>query len=343
MRSLVFLRGLFFFLFLAMLPASAKQVEWKMKEYRGNKYIPLSQVKEFYNLTSMTQSGREITLKNAELTLKFLAGGQEVFMNDVKFIFSHAIVAIGTYHMSVTDLLKVIEPVLRPAKIPGAKAFDTVVIDPGHGGKDNGATNTLGTEAGYNLIVSRYLKERLEKRGFKVVMTRETDVFLTLQERVQFANKYQNAIFVSIHFNAAGARGRSSARGIETFTLSPEGVAHYGRSLKESDFIKKPGNSHDSANIALATAVHWTSLKRLNDPKLQMGIKDRGIRRARFSVLSGVKHPAILLEGGFLSHPKEKYLINTKTYQQTLANAVGDAIYFYRQATLGKTNSVKAK
>ena len=338
MKSPLFLRNFLFFLIFALLPASAKQVSWKVKDYRGNKYVPLSQVKDFYNLTSMTQSGRQIILKNNQLTLKFQAGGQEVLMNDVKFIFSNAIVALGTYHMSVTDLLKVIDPVLRPAKIAGAKAFDTVIIDPGHGGKDPGARNSLGTEAGYNLKVGLLLKERLVKRGFKVVMTRSSDVFLTLQQRVQLANKYQNAIFVSIHFNAAGSRG---ARGIETFTLSPEGVAHYGRSLKDSDFIKKPGNNQDSANIALATAIHWTSLKRLNDPKLKMDIRDRGIRRARFSVLTGVKHPAILLEGGFLSHPREKYLINSSSYQKTLANAMGDAIFFYREATLGKTNKTK--
>jgi len=341
MKARLFFKSVLFLMIFAFLPAHGKPVAWKTKEHRGNKYVPLSQVKDFYDLTKMSQSGRQIILSNSELPLKFTAGGHEVLMNNVKFIFSHAIVAIGSYHISVTDLLKVIDPVLRPTKIEGAKAFDTVVIDPGHGGKDRGASNSLGTEAGYNLKVSKLLKARLEKRGFKVIMTRETDVFLALQDRVRIANKYQNAIFISIHFNAAGSRGRSQARGIETFTLSPEGVAHYGSSLKDSDFIKRPGNKQDSANIALATAVHWTSLKRLNDPRLKMDIKDRGIRRARFSVLTGVNHPAILFEGGFLSHPKEKYLINTRSYQQTLAHAIGDAIFFYREATLGKKKAAK--
>ncbi len=342
MRSPAILRNFLLFLILAILPAGAKQVEWKIKEHRGNKYVPLSQVKEFYNLTSMTRSGSNIVLKNSALTLKFRTGGQEVLMNEVKFIFSHAIVALGEYHMSVTDLLKVVDPVLRPHKIEGAKAFDTVIVDPGHGGRDAGAVNSLGTEAGYNLIVARQVRDRLQKRGFKVVMTRNSDVFLTLQQRVTLANKYKNAIFVSIHFNSAGSTGRSRARGIETFTLSPVGVAHYGRSLKSSDLVPRRGNSQDSANIALATAVHWTSLLRLNE-NAKMNIPDRGVRRARYSVLTGVKHPAILFEGGFLSHPKEKYLIHTKTYQTTLANAIGDAIYTYRQATLGKNKTAQKK
>ncbi|MFT6182307.1 MAG: N-acetylmuramoyl-L-alanine amidase [Akkermansiaceae bacterium] len=344
MKSPLLFRSLFFFLIFTLLPAGATQIQWKMKEYRGKKYVPLSQVKDFYKLTSMTQSGKQIILKNTELTLKFQTGGQEVLMNGVKFIFSNAIVALGTYHMSVTDLLKVIDPVLRPTKIAGAKAFDTVIIDPGHGGKDAGAVNSLGTEAGYNLKVGRLLKDRLQKRGFKVVMTRNSDIYLTLGQRVDLANRHKDAIFVSIHFNSVGSSGRSQARGIETFTLSPEGVAHYGRSLKDSDYIKRPGNNQDSANIALATAVHWSTLQRLNDEKtLNLNIQDRGIRRARFSVLTRIKHPAILFEGGFLSHPKEKYLINTSTYQKTLANAMGDAIFFYRQATLGQSNSAKKK
>lgn len=331
MKASFLIRFLLVCFLFALVPAQAKQVKWKIKEYRGNKYVPLSQVKEHYDLTSMTQRGSEIILKNNELTMKFKAGGQEVLMNDVKFIFSFNIVALGTYHMSVTDLLKVIDPVLRPNKIQGARPFSTVIIDPGHGGKDAGAVNSLGTEAGYNLIVARHLRDNLIKRGFKVVMTRDSDVYLSLKERVNLANRYDNAVFISIHFNAAGGSGRS-ARGIETFTLSPVGVAHYGKNLKSSDLIPKTGNAHDSANIALATSVHWTSLQYLNR-RLNLGIPDRGVRRARYSVLTGVKHPAILFEGGFLSHHKEKHLINTKSYQTTLAKAMSDAIFFYRVAT----------
>ena len=334
------LQSLFLPLFLALLlPLGAKQVEWKMKEYRGNKYVPLSQVKDFYNMTSMTTSGRYIILKNSDITMKFQGGGQEVLMNNVKFIFSHNVTSLGTYHISVTDLLKIIDPVLRPFKIKEAKAFDTVIIDPGHGGKDAGAVNSLGTEAGYNLKVARLLFENLKRKGFKVVMTRNSDTFLSLQERVKLANRYENAIFISIHFNSVGSSGRSQARGIETFTLSPIGVAHYGRSLKDSDFVKRKGNEQDSANIALATAVHWSSLQML--ARANLTVPDRGIRRARYSVLTGIKHPAILFEGGFLSHPREKYLINNPNYQRTLAKAISEAILFYRKATLQKVGTAK--
>ena len=326
-------------LFLVILPASAAKVSWQIKEYRNHKYVPLSQVKDFYNLTSMTKSGSYIILKNSDVELKFRAGGQEVLMNNVKFIFSHAVISLGSYHISVMDLKKVIDPVLRPFKIKAAKGFDTVIIDPGHGGKDPGAVNSLGTEAGYNLKIAKLLQDNLKKRGFKVVMTRSTDVFLTLQERVKHANLYRDAIFISIHFNSVGSRARSQARGIETFTLSPVGVAHYGRGAQASDNIERMGNAQDSANIALATAVHWSSIQLLARAKLE--VPDRGIRRARYSVLTGVKHPAILFEGGFMSHPKEKYLINNPTYQRTLAKSMCEAIVFYRKATMQKIGTTK--
>lgn len=326
-----------FILFLLSLFSAAGKVNFDVTEYRGQDYVPLSQVKEFYRFTSLSQSGSSIYLKNAQVVIKFQAGGQEVLMNQVKFIFSNAIIAIGgQYHISVRDLTKVVDPILRPNKIKDVKPFDTVIIDPGHGGRDSGGTSRYGREATYNLSVAKLLRDRLQKYGFKVVMTRDSDVFLSLSQRVAIANKYKNAVFVSIHFNSAGS-GSSSAHGIETFTLSPTGVPHYGRSYLSTDALAQQGNAQDAENIALATAVHWRSIRDLG--RNSMPVPDRGIRRARFSVLTDIKHPAILLEGGFLSHPTESRLIHRKEYQATLANAIGDAIYVYRGATLGQKSA----
>lgn len=246
-------------------------------------------------------------------------------MNNVKFVFSFKILPLkGRYLISRIDLGKLVDPVLRPSYIRTATPFDTVIIDPGHGGNDPGAVNQYGLEANYNLAVARVLKQQLEARRFKVIMTRNSDRALSLSERVDIANRFQNAIFISVHFNSGG-RGR--AEGIETFTLSPAGVAHYGRERRQDDFQLRQGNTQDSANIALATAIHSTCLLKTKRP-------DRGIRRARFSVLTGVKHPAILLEGGFMSHSYEAKLIANATYQRTLAGAITDAIMKYRMATM---------
>lgn len=303
--------------------APAAEAAWETVRYNGNHYVTLSSLKDFYRFQSMSISGRKVILENKDVELRFSIGGQDVWMNNVKFVFSYPIVNHhGRYLVSRLDLAKLIDPVLRPWNGPPQPGFTTVIIDPGHGGKDSGATNRHGTEKYYNLRVARKLKAELMKRNFNVVMTRDSDQYLSLSQRVEIANRFKNAIFISIHFNSGG-RGR--AEGIETFTLSPVGVAHYGRGVRESDYQTNPGNYQDSANIALATAIHGKSLEMTRRP-------DRGIRRARYSVLSGVKHPAILLEGGFMSHTFESRLIDNEAYQNTLAKAIANGVVRYKLA-----------
>lgn len=311
--------------------------ELKPVTYKGKNYVTLSSVQKFYGFPTLDKIGGKLVLKNAGTEIKFSPGGQEVLMNNVKFIFSDAIASSSDgYLISRTDLVKLLDPVLRPNYIKEAKPFDTVIIDPGHGGKDSGATNRLSTEATYNLKIGTMLRDHLKGAGFKVVMTRDNNRYLSLRERVDVANKYSNAIFVSIHFNSGSYR----ARGIETFTLSPVGVAHYGRSIKSSDFNEMQGNHQDSANIALATAIHWGALSSLKR-RANIIIPDRGIRRARYSVLTGIKHPAVLIEGGFMTHPVESKIINSDLFQKTYAEAIARSILFYRKATCARNPSAR--
>jgi N-acetylmuramoyl-L-alanine amidase len=307
--------------------ASSAHAGWETVRHKGQDYVTARSIKTFYGFKSMKVNGRFLELENAVVKMKFTISGQEVFMNNVMFVFSFKILRHqGRYLVSRIDLGKLVDPVLRPSYIPGSTPFQTVIIDPGHGGKDSGAVNRYGVEKNYNLVVARMLKKDLEARRFKVIMTRDSDRFLSLAERVKFANRFANAIFISIHFNSGGSGGGSRAEGIETFTLSPAGVAHYGRGVRPDDFQLRKGNAQDSANIALATAVHGTCL-------LKSGRPDRGIRRARFSVLTGIKHPAILLEGGFMSHSHEARLIADERYQKTISRSIADAIVKYRLAT----------
>lgn len=298
--------------------------QWDERTHNNHKYVTAKSIKEFYRFPQMTVNGNNITLRHSGVKVEFKVNSQEVFMNNVKFILSMPVVKSGNKALiSQTDLVKLIDPVLRPNYIAGAGNFNTVVIDPGHGGKDPGAVNKYGTEAYYNLKVAKMLKADLEKRGFKVYMTRSSSrTFLSLSERVKFANKHRNAIFVSIHFNAGGA-GR--AKGMETFTLSPKGVAHHGRSVRSSDYRVLKGNHQDSQNIALATAIHGSTLDKLK-------IDDRGIKRARYSVLTNIQIPAILIEGGFMSHPTEALKIHRTSYQQNMAKGISEGIFRYKKA-----------
>src|SRR5207302_7794473 len=126
----------------------------------------------------------------------------------------------GHLVVSRMDLVKLIEPVMRPSRIRNAEKIDTIVLDPGHGGHDNGATSSWGNEKTFALDVALRLREILTQHGFKVQMTRSTDEFIPLEERVRFANRFPNALFVAIHFNCGGP----NASGIETYTLAPPGV-----------------------------------------------------------------------------------------------------------------------
>lgn len=308
----------------------AAHAQWDLKRIHGRDYVNVDGMKKFYGFESIRRNRNEVVLENKRVVMKLRLGAQECLMNGVKFVFSYKVEEqSGRAWISRIDLAKLVDPVLRPNFIANAGDFRTVIIDPGHGGKDAGATNALGTEAHYNLQVALALKNLLSQRGYKVLMTRETNRYLTLQERVDFANRVRdNAIFISIHHNSGGR----AARGLETFTLSPLGVAHYGRNLNSTDFQTQAGNGHDCANVALATAVHGAVSRRLGKNSF-----DRGIKRARFSVLTGVKHPSILLECAFMSHPYEARLIHNEAFRRTVATGIAEAIVKYRFAVSRKS------
>jgi len=311
---------------LAFCWCACAQVQWDVMQHDGRDYVSLQSLKAFYNFPSMKREGNSLTMEGKNLIFKLKVGDQDVTLNGVKFVCTYPVIeTAGKIGISRIDLTKLIDPVLRPSYIPNAGNFRTVIIDAGHGGRDAGAVNAYNTEKAYNLIVAQELKTLLTAKGFKVVMTRSSDVYLTLQERVDLANAVrESAIFISIHFNSGGR----SARGVETFTLSPQGVAHYGSGLKSSDFQARNGNMHDSANVALATAIHGQVIRHIGKENTM----DRGIKRARYSVLTGVKHPAILVEGGFMSHPYEARLIANPKYTSAVARGISDAVTLYQRA-----------
>ena len=318
-------------IFCVLSSGRAQAFNWNPVKLGGTEYVSLRSVKTFYNFQNITFN-KDIVLENRKIKVVLRKGSQRCKMNGVLFILSFPVkVHNNQYLISRTDLVKVIDPVMRPSNIKNAKVFNTVVIDAGHGGRDAGAKGHLGSEKFYTLKVARIMRDMLQKKGYRVVMTRDSDVFVSLNNRKNIANKFKNsgAIFISIHFNAAHAR----AHGFETFTVSPVGVPHLGRGLRQRDFQLVPGNIVDSASIALATAVHSRSMLYLNNPKgVNYDITDRGIKRARFNVLTGIQIPAILLEGGFLSNRQEAAKVNTPHYQQTLAAAVVRAIDVYKNA-----------
>jgi N-acetylmuramoyl-L-alanine amidase len=193
------------------------------------------------------------------------------------------------------NLSRLILTAVAGATIFGASAFGqsrTIVIDAGHGGYDRGGVpGQRISEKDKTLDVAQRLKRILQAEGYRVIMTRDSDVFVSLGARVAIANSYRGASFVSIHFNCAS---RSGANGIETY---------YYRS--------------DSAG--LAQSIHRNVVS-------GAPTENRGIRRRGFYVLRHTAIPSVLVECGFLTNPTEGSLALSAGYRQKLAEQIARGI-----------------
>ena len=171
-----------------------------------------------------------------------------------------------------------------------------VIIDPGHGGKDSGAIGIGGVlEKDVILPISKRITEVLERNGIQVIMTRDSDYFVTLPGRVTMAQRANADVFVSIHANSAGAN-RPEVSGLETY--------HYDSGLR------------------LAQIVHSKILQSLN-------VRDRNVRKARFYVLRKTSMPSILVETGFLTGRDDAAKLRTSAYQNQMADAIAQGILQY--------------
>ena len=306
--------------------SNAHAFEWELVNYEGRDYVTKESVHEFYRFQNLRSEGNTVWFTAPTLEMKATEGRQDLHINNVRFVLSYPVIRYnGRTLFSRLDLAKLIDPVLRPSYIHTAKPFHTIVIDPGHGGHDGGTRGVLGLEKDYALKLGLELRNSLIKRGYSVRMTRNSDKFLSLDERVRYANSVPDSVFISIHFNS----GKSDAHGIETYALSPQGASSTHKRSRSSDGQFLEGNRLDSENIALATAIHASVLHKI--PAV-----DRGIKRARWTVLTGIERPAILFEGGFITNSSEARRVATQSHRTIMADAIADAITNYRAALLGR-------
>ncbi len=296
--------------------------DWKLIKLGGRDHVSIENVARFYGLSSVQRVHNTVTLRSGPRSLRGQAGSVEFFINNLKFNLSYPLMEHdGQLCVSRMDLTKVIEPVLRPSRIKNAESIDTIILDPGHGGHGNGAYSPFGWEKTFALDVANRTRLLLLQAGYKVHLTRTTDVFVPLEQRVRFANKFDNALFISIHFNSGGA-----GTGLETYTLAPRGVpSMMADGPRISDLEACAGNAHDAENMALATATHAALVVRSK-------MYDRGIKRARFVVIRDLTIPGVLIEGGFLSNTYDAKLIATAEYRQQMASCVLQAVSNYRRA-----------
>lgn len=214
------------------------------------------------------------------------------------------------------------EPISRPcvrpteeiAMVTAVKSLRTrlasplIVIDAGHGGKDNGTESKKGPkfyEKHLTLTTAEFLEAYLKKMGFRTAMTRKDDLYLELKERAEFANARKPALFVSVHYNSAPNK---QAEGVEVYYYNG------------SDDKKRSQSSKDLAKAILDAVLVETKAK------------SRGIKEGNFAVIRETTMPAIIIEGGFMTNEGEMSRIRDKNYMSGLAKGIAQGIneYLYK-------------
>lgn len=177
-----------------------------------------------------------------------------------------------------------------------ANNFRTVIIDPGHGGHDKGGQWGRVYEKHLALDTSVRLEAHLKKMGFRTVMTRRSDYFISLPQRVAIANRHSSAIFLSVHYNYTW---KQHVSGLETFY-------------------------HSRQSLPLAQAVHRGMLNRVR-------CVDRGVKFARYYVIRNTNIPSVLIECGFVSNPTERERMKHAWFRDALARGIAEGVQRYRR------------
>jgi N-acetylmuramoyl-L-alanine amidase len=234
------------------------------------------------------------------------------------------------------DVQELAHPRGLPLSVVAGLKVRRVVIDPGHGGRDAGATGPGGThEKDVTLAIARALKTQLEDAGLEAVLTRDADVHVDLEDRTRLANEQHGDLFVSIHCNAARSR---KLHGVETYTLNLNSSRYAARLAARENAGSRKGigelqmiladlatkaNTDDSVRLA-----RLTQQEIVGDLRAAHGdaIRDLGVKQALFHVLVGARMPAILVETGFLSHPEEERRLASPSEQARIAAAIREAV-----------------
>ncbi len=308
---------------------------WNIQRLGGRDYLPLSQVAAFYRMRVVPRGDRSASLVVDGRSMAFSLGSREARIDGVKHWLSFPVLYFaGQFYVSRMDLSKTLDPVMRPRNIPNLQPFKTVVLDPGHGGHDRGAVNRFAPEKHYNLDICRRIRPYLQKAGLRVAITRSGDNFIPLEGRPAVATRLEKedkgTVFVSIHCNASG-QGSSAATGFEIFTLTPRGAPNSHDSfITRLSFSPQPGHRMDNASQVLAASIYHAMLGRVP-------MFDRGMKRARFAVLRRATTPAVLVECGFMSNPRESRLLHSAEWRERLAESIARGIVEFAELARTKT------
>lgn len=214
-------------------------------------------------------------------------------------------------------------PAPNEPPVTAQDALPVIVIDAGHGGNDGGARQNGHLEKYLTLDLAFRLQKLLKQSGLRTAMTRSSDVYVSLEERVRLAHKHRDAVFVSLHFNSDRTPGTA---GIETFyssrkvPLDDDDWTWVGLFKKDA---LQPQAPLDSGEM-LAASIQAALTTRTDS-------RNRGVRARDYFVVRHTRCPAVLVEGGFLTNSFEAQLIATDGYRERLAQGLTEGILEYLQ------------
>jgi N-acetylmuramoyl-L-alanine amidase len=229
----------------------------------------------------------------------------------------------GTLLIAQMDLNTAIRPLLFLPRFTDAKRITTICLDPGHGGKDTGNHTFWHSEKTYTLALALELRDQLQKAGFNIILTRSKDTYVELSDRPALANRRGADLFVSLHFNATPT-GKDDVEGPQTYCITPVGASSTDAQGEGANFGATAANRCENKSLLLAYQMQKSLVQSLRVP-------DRGVRRARYAVLRDAMMPAILIEGGYMTHPVERKKIYDAAYRRQMAQAMVKGILAYQR------------
>jgi N-acetylmuramoyl-L-alanine amidase len=284
-------------------------------------YVPINNIIPYYGMELSKTSKDLLQLKNKWHTLEFETNSRRCWINGTLVWLNNPVRKIGRqWALENPDFQKTVDPSVRPYAFLKNAGSRVVVLDPGHGGSDKGATSPRKI---YEKLLTKNIANRvrnlLQARGFTVYLTREDDRNLSLSERTKIAARRNADVFVSLHADSAG----KTAEGAGTFVLSlPKEYSTHSYGKGTASTTTHPGNTFDLANQALGVRIQQHLIK-------NTGQNDRGVKRARFQVLREAPCPAALVEMAFITNPKEEQFVLSKSGQDKLARGITDGIAAY--------------
>lgn len=303
----------------------------------GVDYVRVADIATRLDLrVTWVERGKKLTLTGPSASALLETDTRDVRVNGVRVFLGDPVAdASGQLYVSRIDFERCLAPMLRPGYGVAPMAVPkTIVLDPGHGGKDSG---TSSNEKVYALDVAKRAKKVLEDAGFTVVLTREEDVFIELPQRPAIAATAGADLYVSIHFNALERDTRTSGMEIYTYPPQFQRSANSWSLNRASDANQEPmpANRHDQWSVTLAHAIHRRFISELKT-------FDRGKKLMHLLVLKTLSCPGVLVECGFLTSEAEAKKIATSEYRQELAEAIAGGVRDYA-GTVGKVRAQPAQ